>query len=72
MSIRFKASRAASPSTVPSPSTTAKSRTRLSSRLATRGVPRLHFASSSAPSSVQGWPRMPALRRMMRASSSGL
>ena len=57
---------------VPSPCTVAKSRTRFSIRLAIRGVPRAHLANSSAPSRVMGTFRMPALRTMMLASSSGL
>ena len=45
-SIRFRLIRETSRSMMPSPSTVAKSRTRLRKRLATRGVPRLHLASS--------------------------
>ena len=45
-SIRFRPSSATSRSMMPSPSTVAKSRMRFKKRFATRGVPRLHFASS--------------------------
>ena len=45
-SMRLRPIRATSRSMTPSPSTVAKSRMRLRKRLATRGVPRLHLASS--------------------------
>jgi hypothetical protein len=44
----------------PSWCTSAKSRTRLSSRFAMRGVPRERFAIASAPSASVWTPRMPA------------
>ena len=56
----------------PSARTWAKSRTRRSSRLATRGVPRLRLAISTAPAGSQLTPRISALRVMMIASSSSL
>ena len=49
----------------------AKSRTRLSMRLAMRGVPRLRRAISSTPSSSVRTLRIPALRRTMAESSCG-
>ena len=50
-------------SIVPSPRTSAKSRTRRSSRLAMRGVPRDRRAISHAASASMATPRMPAARR---------
>ena len=49
-------------SMVPSPRTSAKSRTRRSRRLAMRGVPRSARAISPAPSASMATPRMPAAR----------
>ena len=56
---------------VPSPFTTAKSRTLRKSRLPIRGVPRLRCAIAAAPSAVMGILRMPALRVMIPTSSAG-
>ena len=50
--------------------TSAKSRTRLSSRLATRGVPLLRAAIVCAPSGSSSMPRIPAARRTISASSA--
>ncbi len=55
----------------PAPRTSATSRTRFSSRLATRGVPRERAAIASAPASSISTSRMPAERRTMRARSAG-
>ena len=55
-----------------SPSTCAKSRTRLRSLFATRGVPRLRRAISSAASASMLTPRMFAERRMILPSSAGV
>ena len=58
-------------SIVPSPRTSAKSRTRRSSRLAMRGVPRLRRAiSARAVARRSSTPRMPAARVTMASSSS--
>ena len=51
--------------------TCAKSRTRLSSRFAMRGVPREREAISSAPSASMPMPRIPALRVTIFESSFG-
>ncbi len=56
---------------LPSDFTWAKSRTRRSSRFATRGVPRLRRAISIVPSSSVGTPMMPAERATMIRRSSG-
>ena len=55
----------------PVPFTWAKSRTRLSSALAIRGVPRDLRAISMAASSLMGICRICALRRMIFAKVSG-
>ena len=60
------------PSTVPSPITCAKSRTRRRKRLAMRGVPRERRAISAAPSGVMGVASRPAELVTMTASSSGV
>jgi hypothetical protein len=52
--------------------TCAKSRTRRSSRLAMRGVPRLRRAISSAPSASSGMRNSDAERATIFASSSGV
>jgi hypothetical protein len=52
--------------------TCAKSRARRSSRLATRGVPRLRRAISKAPSSSTAIPRIDAERRTIVTRSSGV
>ena len=54
------------------PFTWAKSRTRLSSRLATRGVPREREAIVWAPSASTSTPRIPAERLTISARCSGL
>jgi hypothetical protein len=53
------------------PRTSAKSRTRLSSRFATRGVPRERCAITRSPSGSISTSRMPAERRTIVARSSG-
>ena len=55
----------------PAPRTSAKSRTRLSSLLATRGVPRARVAMATAPCSSMSTPRMLAERLTIWASSTG-
>ena len=54
------------------PSASAKSRTRRSSRPATRGVPRERLAISRAPSSLMPTPSLRAAPVMTRTSSSGV
>src|SRR5918998_721788 len=61
-SSRSRASAATAASMCPAPLTSAKSRTRLSSRLATRGVPRERAAIASAPARSISTSRMPADR----------
>ena len=58
MASRWSARAATSRVTVPSPSTSAKSRTRRSRRLAMRGVPRERRAISAPPSASSFTPRM--------------
>ncbi len=55
----------------PVPRTSAKSRTRLRSRLATRGVPRERAAMASAPAVSISTSRIPAERRTILARSAG-
>ena len=55
---------------VPSPLTSAWSRTRRRSRFTMRGVPRPRMAMSRADSASTSTPRIPAERRTMAVSSS--
>ena len=66
----FSAPRATSRVMRPSARTCAKSRTRRSSRLATRGVPRDRPAISAAAASSTGTSKMPADRRIISCRSS--
>src|SRR4051812_42538481 len=70
ISSRSSAAAATPESIAPVWRTSAKSRTRFSRRLATRGVPRLRRAIVAAPSWSIDAPRMPALRVTMCARSS--
>ena len=66
----FSASRATSRVIRPSARTWAKSRTRRSSRLATRGVPRERLAISTDAASSIGTSKMPAERRTISCRST--
>ena len=71
-SMRLSARRAMSFVILPSPTTSAKSRTRFKYLFAILGVPRERLASSLAPSSSQYMPRSVELRIMISASWSSV